>query len=217
MLVAIPGVLTVSALAGVTFASARDDGSRTRSARELLPFGVAAGVVAGVGHALDSVGGVALAAGDGVGVPAWLPQFGTVGTTVTTYIQVGQLAGDLAVVGGGLALGVLAVRRAGLTAPSRRFVVATATGALGGSLLAWLPIAWFVTADRAGPGLATVAAAVPNVVVSTAFVAVLAVVAGVGVARFEADGSSGSSGGPDAAGFEAVTETPVSERSLRDH
>ncbi|WP_415378550.1 hypothetical protein [Halosimplex sp. TS25] len=219
-LVAIPGVLTVSALAGVTVASTRDSGSRALSTRGLLPFALAAGVVTGAGHALNAAGDLAMVAGDGVGVPTWLPQFGTIGTTVTTYLLASQLAGDLALVGGGLALGALAVRRTGIAAPARRFVAAVATGALGGLLVAWIPITWSLAAENTDPGLAAGAATLPNAVVSTAVVATLATVAGVGVARFEADGSDAGGGvgdDTDDPGFEAVTETPVSERSIRDH
>ncbi|WP_436923339.1 hypothetical protein [Halosimplex amylolyticum] len=221
LLVAVPGVLTISALAGVTIASVREGGRRTPSARDLLPFALAAGVVTGVGYALDSVARVAMVASDGVGVPAWLPQFGTIGTTATTYLQAGQLAGDLALLGGGIGLGVLAVRRTGMTALSRRFVAVTATGALGGLLAVWLPVTWYLVTENAGPGAPTVpsiAATLPNAVVSTAVVATLATVAGVGVARFDADESDGGgSADRDDRSVDAVTETPISERSIRDH
>ncbi|WP_123536057.1 hypothetical protein [Halosimplex salinum] len=221
LLVAVPGVLTVSALAGVALASARGGDQRTPSTRELLPFALAASVVTGVGYALDSAGDLAMAAGDSVGVPTWLPQFGTIGSTVTTYFQAGQLAGDLALVGGGLALGALAVRWTGVAAASRRFVAAIATGALGGLLVAWVAVTWYLASANAGPDaptFASIAAALPNTVVSTVVVVTLATIAGVGVARFEADGpDAGGSADSDDRDVEAVTETPVSEGSIRDH
>jgi len=221
LLVGVPGVLTVAALAGVTLASTRADDSPARSVEELLPLALGAGAVAGTGYVLHSVADLAIAAGDGAGIAASLPQFGTIGTTVLAYLQAGQLAGDLVVIGAGIALGVLAVRRRYVAVPSRRFVGVVTAGALGGLLVAWVPVTWYVATaggDASALSFASAAASIPTAVVWTGLVTVLAVVAGVGVARFEADDrGAGGSADTDGLDFEPVTETPASERSLRDH
>ncbi|QPV61842.1 hypothetical protein I7X12_13920 [Halosimplex litoreum] len=220
LLVGLPGVLTVAALAGVSLASTRGDDAPVRSTRELLPVAVGTGAVAGVGFVLESVADLATAAGGGVGVAASLPQFGSAGRTLVTYLQAGRLAGDLTLIGAGIVVGVLAVRRRGVAAPSRRFVGVVGAGALTGLLVAWAPVMYYVTSANAPTtdSVETAATALASAVVSTAAVAAFAVVAGVGVARFGTDeGDADGSEDTDGLDFEPVTETPASERSLRDH
>ncbi|WP_135363089.1 hypothetical protein [Halosimplex halophilum] len=221
LLVGVPGVFTVAALAGVAFASARGDGAPVRSATELGPLALGAATVAGTGYLLNSVADLAITAGDGVGVAASLPQFGSTGATVLAYLQAGQLAGDIVVIGAGMALGVLAVRRRGVATPSRRFVGIVAAGALGGLLVAWVSVTWYATTgggDANAPSFVSAAASFPDAVVWTGVVTVLAVVAGVGVAHFETDDrETGSRESTDSPGFDPGTETRTNERSLRDH
>ncbi|QLH80121.1 hypothetical protein [Halosimplex pelagicum] len=203
LLVGVPGILTVAALAGVAFASTCGDDTSVRSDAELGPLALGAATVAGTGYLLNSVADLAITAGDGVGVAASLPQFGSTGATVLAYLQAGQLAGDIVVIGAGMALGVLAVSRRGVATPSRRFVGIVAAGALGGLLVAWVSVTWYVTTgggDASAPSFVSAAASFPDAVVWTGVVTVLAVVAGVGVAQFETDR-------PDAAGGEGTDST----------
>ncbi|WP_459194596.1 hypothetical protein [Halosimplex sp. J119] len=212
LLVGVPGVLTVAALAGVALATAREEGAPARSTRPLLSVGLGAAALVGAGYVLDSVGTIAIVAGDGVGVPASLPQFGSIGTTVVTYLQAGRLASDLVLLGGGVALGALTARRYGVTTASRRVLGTAVAGALGGLLVAWPVVTWYVTiggAGTSGLSFATIGASIPDALVSTALVAALSVVAGVGVGRFEADdGDSDGSRTTGGRGFDSATETP---------
>lgn len=219
LLVSVPGVLAVSALAGVAYATtSTDDGDQPLGTHTLVWLGLGAALVTGVARGFESVLDVLVATNDGIGVPATLPQFGSIGTTVLTYHQVGELAADIVLIGGGLALGFLAVRRTGLASPSRGFVGAVGVGALSGLSAVLVPVNWVVATAEPGRGLSHLVGSMPGAVVSTGVVAVLAAIAGLGVARFESAGAGrGKRGDADFVDAEAVTETPVSEGSIRDH
>ena len=219
LLVSIPGVLTVSALAGVAFATTpMDDAGQSLGTRTLVALGLGAALVTGVARGFESATDVLLATHDAPGIPESLPQFGTIGTTVLTYIQVGRLAADLLLIGGGLALGYLAVRRAALVSPSRRFVGSVGLGALSGLSAVLVPATLVVATAEPGRGLSYLVGSIPGAVASSALVATLAAIAGLGVARFEsANARTGERGDTDFPDAEAVTETPVSEGSIRDH
>lgn len=219
LLASIPGVLAVSAMAGVGYATtSTDDADQSVGTHTLVLLGLGAALVTGVARGFESVLDVLVATNDGIGVPATLPQFGSIGTTVLTYHQVGELAADIVLIGGGLALGFLAVRRVGLARPSRGFVGAVGVGALSGLSAVLVPVNWVVATAEPGRGLSHLVGSMPGAVVSTGVVAVLAAIAGLGVARFESAGSgTRERGDADFAADDAVTETPVSEGSIRDH
>ncbi|QLH75793.1 hypothetical protein HZS55_00065 [Halosimplex rubrum] len=188
-LVAVPGVFAVSALAGVALASLPRPGpADAPSIRTLLPLGAAAALVCGLGVALESAFSVLVSVTGVDGLPAFLPRSWSLGSTFVTYIQLTRLASDLALLGGGLALGYLAVRRLGVETLSRQFVAVVAVGGFAGFWLAWLPTTAIVVVDGVGTTLGTYLLAVPASLLSTVAVATLAAVAGVGVARFEGDG-----------------------------
>jgi len=200
-LVSLAGVVGVSALAGAAVASLpRPEPADAPSIRTLLPVGLAAALVTGLGVVLDAAVGVLLTTTDGIGLPAFLPQSWSIGSTLVTYLQLTRLASDLVLLGGGLALGYLAVRRLGVATPSRRFVAAVAVGGFAGLLLAWGPTTAVVAATPSGSSLPALVVAFPGRVVSTAAVATVAAVAGVGVARFGADRPDGAGEEADSAG-----------------
>ncbi|ELZ26799.1 hypothetical protein C475_07691 [Halosimplex carlsbadense 2-9-1] len=200
-LVGVPGFVAVSALAGAGLASlGRPDPASAPSVRRSLSLGPAAAVVTGLGVALDAAVDVLVATTEGVGLPAFLPQSWSIGSTLVTYLQLTRLASDLVLLAGGLALGYLAVRRLGVEAPSRRFAAVVVLGGFAGFWVAWLPATAVLAATPSGSSLAALAVAVPGRLLSTAAVATVAAVAGVAVARFGTDR-------PDAADGEGVDST----------
>jgi len=208
-------VACAAVLAGVTLA--RLPTGRRSDARFGRPLAVPVGaaVVVALSGALDATTGLALATTNSVGLPAWLPQFGTVGMTVTVYSYVDGIASGLVLVGSGFALGIYAARRYGFDASVRRFVVLVTVG------VTVLPLAlavvrvgglWVGPVAR-GPLVVLALATFANAVVETGVVAVLAAVAGLGVAVFERERAGD---GPPASSTTVETsadhEAPVRDR-----
>ena len=207
-------VVCVAVLAGVTLA--RLPTGWPRDVRFGRPFAVPVGaaVVVALSAALDATTGLALETTNSVGLPAWLPQFGTVGMTLTVYSYVDSIASGLVLVGGGFALGAYAARRYGFDESVRRFVVLVAVGVtLLPLALAVVQFGPFRPGSASGGALAVLALATfASTVVQTSVVAVLAAVAGLGVATFEREQAGG---GPSASS--TTVETPADpEAPVRD-
>lgn len=211
VLVSMPLVVVVAALAGVTLAGLPTGWKRTD-----MPF--ASPLVVPVGVAVVAAGSIAVESGmlvlrslsDGFGVPAGFPQFGSPGETLSVYSSADSLASGLLLVGGALALGVYAARRYDFDDSVRRFVVLVAVGSLVGTTVA-PPILSVVTGSTlagsfgvGGGWLFAWVASLTSAYVETALVVTLAAVAGLGIAAFER-GRAGD--GPSAS--PRTVETPV--------
>lgn len=208
----------VAALAGVSLA-VLDTGWRRADA----PFGrplavpVGAAAIAGGSVAVDGATNLLLSAGE-LGVPGWLPAFGAVGETVSVYSSIDAALAAVVLVGGGVGLGVYAARRHGFDESARRFVVLAAVGSAVGvtAVPATVALAGLdgLFYGFSAFGVATLASAY----VETGVLAVLAAVAGLGVAIFEAERSDGrNEAGADAgtrddepAGFDAERGSDLS-------
>jgi len=202
--VAVPVVVVVGALAGVTLASLSTAWRRTdRSFGRPLVVPVGGALVADGSLAADSVTRLAVSLTPAVGLPQWLPGFGTVGTTTSVYSSLDSVASGVVLVGGALALGAYAARRHGFADSVRRFAVLVTVGGVVGVTV--VPPA--VTAAVTGPsfpaffgsngGLAFGVASLAGAVVDAALVGTLAALAGLGITTFEAgnDGSTPASPG----------------------
>jgi len=195
--VSVPLVVVVAALAGVTL-SVLDTGWRRAEARFGRPLAVPVGAaaVAGLSVAVDGVTGLLASTGE-FGVPGWLPAVGSVGETVAVYSSLDTALAGLVLVGGGVALGVVAARRYGFDESVRRFAVLGAVGSGAGVTAALAAGTALVgTVARSPSALASLA----NTVLWTGLVGVLAAVVGLGGAAFEASGPDGSREGAAAPG-----------------
>lgn len=249
LLAAIPLVTAAAALAGfaVTRDRAADPPTDGRRSLPGVRVAVAAGAAAVLVVALDSAVSVLLAASDAVGLPGWLPQYGSVGMSTAFYSQAFQFLSAVAVVGLGCAIGLVAARR-GVDRPRRRFAGLVAAGSGIGALAALVALASFLSGESASqsPLLAVVSPLATTV--TTALVLTIAALAGVGVVRsgsdlrersdpdspstpVEVESPSADDERPEPADADSesgdandesfadgpVTETPASRDSLRDH
>lgn len=206
VVVSVPLAVFVAALAGVSLA-VLDTGWRRADA----PFGrplvvpVGAAAVAGSSVAVDTATGLLFSIGE-VGVPAWLPAFGTVGETAVVYSSLDAALGAAVLVGGGVGLGVYAARRHGFDESVRRFVVLAAVGSAAGVTVVPGVSVLVGSGGVLGGSSAFAVTTLASVYAGTGVLAVLAAVAGLGVATWEEpgpDGPAGADAAPGAAGDES--------------
>jgi len=199
VLVSVPLVVVAAALAGVTVARLPTAWQRSDAPfASPLAVPVGAAVVAGGSVVVESATAVLRSLSRGFGVPDRFSQFGGAAVeTLSIYSSADSLASGLLLVGGGLALGVFAVRRYDFEASVRRFVVLVAVGSLVGTTVA-PPILSTVTgttlAGSFGAGsrwLVALVASLTSAYVETALVATLAAVAGLGIGVFEGERGRG--------------------------
>jgi|GEM_PF-1592857 len=226
VLVSMPLVVVVAALAGVAVARLPTEWQRSDAPfASPLAVPVGAAVVAAGSMVVESGTMLLVSLSGGFGVPDRFSQFGGAAMeTLSIYSSADSLASGLLLVGGGVALGIYAVRQYDFDESVRRFVVLVGVGSLVGTTAGPVIPALVTDSTLAGTfgagsrWLVAWVASLASAYVETALVVTLAAVAGLGIGAFE--GESGR-GGPRATAAEAPSggvaarngaDTPDDER-----
>jgi hypothetical protein len=220
-LVSIPLVVVAAAVAGAAF-------SRFQAASEWRQCDGASGrpFVVFVGSAFVAGGSTVVESwpmlfgpySGEYGVPDRLPEYESVEGTLAAFASLEGFAGGLVLVGGGVVLGAYAARRHGFGESVRGVAGLVAVGSLVGVTVVPTAVAvaatgsaWAWVLGQPDGTLALAVASLASVSVVTGVVTTLAVVAGLGVARFETESgrddptAAAVTNGGTTAGDEATT------------